>query len=74
MECPPKMRRKGHLSVGSNKSGSLHRRAARADKANPLEITPERPRASRLTFVEDFTLEHSLPGLQITSIAMAGSF
>jgi hypothetical protein len=27
-----------------------------------------------LTFVEDFTLEHSLPGLHITSIENSGSF
>jgi hypothetical protein len=50
------------------------RRATRADEANPLEGKPERPRASRPTFVEDFMLEHSLPSLQVTSNRMAGTF
>ncbi|MGA2569158.1 MAG: hypothetical protein ABSF23_01440 [Terracidiphilus sp.] len=58
----------------SNKSRSSFRRAARADEADPLKIMPERPRTSRLTFAEDFILEHSLPGLQINSFEMAGSF
>jgi len=33
-----------------------------ADKANSSEIKPGRPRASKLTFIEDFILEHSRPG------------
>jgi len=38
------------------------------DRANSSEIKPDGPWASRLTFDEDFTLEHSLPGLHTTSI------
>jgi hypothetical protein len=33
-----------------------------ADKATSLEIKPGRRRASRLSFIEDYILEHSLPG------------
>jgi hypothetical protein len=44
------------------------------DRTNSSEIKPDGPWASRLTFVEDFTLEHSLPGLHTTSIEISGSF
>lgn len=62
-----------HLSVACNTSRSLHRQAL-ADKDNPFEIGSERPRAENSTFAEDFMLEHSLRGRQITSNEMAGSF
>jgi len=64
---------KDYLSVNRNKRRSLHRQGL-ADKANPPEIASERPRAVRSTFLEDFTMEHSLHGLQIASVAMAGTF
>jgi hypothetical protein len=41
---------------------------------NSPETKPNGPRASRLTFVEDFLLEHSAPGACITSIEISGSF
>ena len=65
---------KVHLFAGRDKNRNKFSRAARTDEANPRENTHERPRASRLTFVEDFMLEHSLPSRQITSIEMSGSF
>jgi hypothetical protein len=52
------MRCRNRLSLSRNEtraSGTTH-------WANPSEIKPDRPWASRLTFVEDFTLEHCLPG------------
>jgi hypothetical protein len=57
-----------------NKNRSTFRQAVRADEANAYENTPERTRASRLTFAEDFMLEHSLPSMRITSMEMSGSF
>lgn len=42
--------------------------------ANSSETNPNGSRASRLTFVEDFLLEHSAPGACITSIEISGSF
>ena len=44
------------------------------DVADSLETRPDGPRTSRLTFVEDFLLEHSAPGGCIASIEISGSF
>lgn len=44
------------------------------DRANSSAIKPNGPWESRLTFVEDFTLEHSRLGLNTTSIEISGSF
>jgi hypothetical protein len=63
-----------HLSVATDDSRSLRRSTALADHADPLEGKPEGSRTKRSTFLEDFTVEHSLSGLQITSIQLAGSF
>jgi hypothetical protein len=65
---------KVHLFAGRNKIRGTFNRAARTNEANPCQITDEIPRASRLTFIEDFMLEHSLPSMRITSIEMSGSF
>lgn len=62
------------LSASRNKSRHSFKPVGRADRANPSEIKPDGPRASRLTFVEDFTQEHSLPGVHILSIGISGSF
>jgi hypothetical protein len=48
--------------------------AANSPEINSPETKPNGPRASRLTFVEDFLLEHSAPGACITSIEISGSF
>ena len=42
--------------------------------ANSPENKPDGPLTSRLTFVEDFLLEHSTPGGCIPSIEISGSF
>lgn len=73
MSVPKKCNAKDHLFAIRNKGRSSLRRAARADEANPLEMRPGKPRTNRLTFVEDFVLEHSSRGLQFTSIEMGGS-
>jgi hypothetical protein len=73
MSVPKQCDAKDHLSVARNKSRSLHRRAL-ADKASPFKIASERPPAEKSNFAEDFIMEHSLPGLQITSNEMVGSF
>jgi len=65
---------KNHLSASRNRSRHSFRPPGQADRAKPSEIKPDGPRASRLTFVEDFTREHSLPGVHITSIEISGSF
>jgi hypothetical protein len=65
---------KERLSARRNKNRRSFMPVEQSDRANPSEIKPDGPRASRLTFVEDFTLEHSLLGLHITSIEISGSF
>ncbi len=62
------------LSASRNKSLHPLMPVGQADRANPSEIKQDGPRASRLTFVEDFTQEHSLPGVHITSIEISCSF
>jgi len=62
------------LTRSRNKSRPLFRPVRRAHRANPSEMKPDRPWVGRLTFFEDFTREHSLPGLQITSIEISGNF
>ena len=62
---PPASRNKSQRSFGP---------VRHANRANSAEIKPDGPWASRLTFVEDFTLEHSLPGMQITSIEISRCF
>ena len=65
---------KKHLLASRNESRHSFRLVSEADRANHLEIKPDRKWAGRLTFFEDFTLEHSLNDLQIISIESAGIF
>jgi hypothetical protein len=65
---------KNRLSANRNKGRDSFRPVGQADRASFSEIKPDGPQASRLTFVEDYTREHSLRGLHITSIEISGSF
>ena len=65
---------KNRLSAIRDKSRPSFRPVSEADRANHSEIKPDRPWAGRLTFVEDFMLEHSLHGLHITSIEICRHF
>jgi hypothetical protein len=65
---------KNRLSASRNKSRHSSTPEGQADIANPSEVKQDGPRASRLTFVEDFTREHSLSGVHITSFEISGSF
>ena len=65
---------KNRLSASPNESRHSFRPVRQADRANSSEIKPDRPWASRVTFVEDFSLEHSLPGLHMSLIEISGSF
>jgi hypothetical protein len=62
------------LLASRNKSQHSFRLVRHADRANSSKIKPDGPWAGKLAFVEDFTREHSLPGLQVTSIGISGSF
>jgi hypothetical protein len=65
-----------YLHASRNQSRQSFVQARHADKANSLEIKPCGPRTSRLTFVEDFILEHSLRGpvQHITASEVLGFF
>jgi hypothetical protein len=45
-----------------------------ADLVNSTRIKLDEKRTGKRTFSEDFMLEHSLSGQQVTSIEFAGSF
>ncbi len=65
---------KNRLSASRSKSLHSLMPAGQADRAHPSEIKRAEPGASNRTFVEDFTREHSLPGVHIASIEISGSF
>jgi hypothetical protein len=44
------------------------------DRTNPSKIKPDKPWKGRMTFVEDFIVEHSVPGTPVTSIEISGHF
>ena len=44
------------------------------DQACSLDTKPGARSASRLSFVDDFLLEHSAPSADITSIEISGTF
>jgi hypothetical protein len=74
MSLPKKRDVDNLLSSNRNKSRPSFSPVKHADRANPSEIKPSGPSASRLTFAEDFTREHSRPGPASISIEIPGSF
>jgi hypothetical protein len=64
--------RKG-LSASRNGSRDSSR-PVEAQTVNFSEIISYSPTASRPIFAEDFTLEHSLPGLRISSVEISSNF
>jgi hypothetical protein len=61
------------LPMGRKQGRSSFRVAGQAHRAN-FQMKPDRGCAGKQTFVEDFTGEHSLPGLHVPLIGIAGSF
>jgi hypothetical protein len=62
------------LSVNRDKSRHPFRPFGQAGGVNSSEIKPDGPLVGRLTFVEDFTREHSFTVLHIASIETSGAF
>jgi hypothetical protein len=62
------------LSVNSEKSRHLSSDVVQAPKSGRSEITPGELQSTPLTFLEDFSIEHSVRGLRITTIEIAGIF
>ena len=50
------------------------RPAEQQGRADSSEIKPDGQWAGKLTFAEDFTQEHCLPGLHLASIEISGNF
>lgn len=62
------------ISPSPERSRHFSRSVRQALKADCSKIKPDEPGITRLTFLQDFTLEHSLQGLRITTIEIAGIF
>lgn len=65
---------RNRMSADSEKSQHWSKKIGIVPRADCSEITPGKPQATRLTFLEDFTLEHCLHSLRITAIEIAGIF
>jgi len=63
-----------HLPVNRRKSRHPFMPLRKAGGVKSLEIKPDKPLVGRLTFVEDFTREHSLSVLHIAPIEIPGTF
>jgi len=74
MSILTKREAKNRLSVCRSNGRNWFRPVGQTDRAVPSEIKPDKLRASRLAFVEDFSREHSLHGKYITSIEISGVF
>lgn len=73
MSLAKKCDTRSRLSSGRNKSEHSFRPMGQTDRATSSGIEPDGTRADRLTFAEDFMLEHTHSGLRITVIGMAGN-
>lgn len=65
---------KNRLFVNRDTCGDPIRPLGQAGEVSSSEIKPDRPLLGRLTFVEDFTQEHSSSILHIASIEISGIF
>lgn len=65
---------RNRLSSSSRKGRNSSWKVGQAPIAKCSEILPNGPQATRLSFLEDFALEHSLHGQRITAIDIAGIF
>lgn len=65
---------RNRLSSSSRKNRSSSRKVGQDPIAKCSEIMPNGPRATRLSFLEDYTLDHSSHGQRIAAIEIAGIF
>jgi hypothetical protein len=62
------------FSAGRNRNQHSFRQVDQADRVNTSAVEADEARASRLTFIEDFMLEHCHRGLHIAILEVAGSY
>jgi hypothetical protein len=60
--------------AGQRRNPHSSRPVGQADKANSSQFEPHEAWVNRLTFIEDFTLEHSPRGRRSASAGIAGCF
>jgi hypothetical protein len=65
---------RNRMSADSEKSQHWSKKVGIVSRADCTEIKLRKPKATGLTFLEDFTLEHCLHGLRIKTIEIAGIF
>lgn len=73
MNLAKKCDTRSRLSTGRNKSEHSFRPMGRTERATSSGIEPDGTRANRMTFAEDFMLEHTHSGLRVAMIGMAGN-
>ena len=73
MNLANKSDKRERLSAGRNRGQHSFRPVNQTDRANSSGIETDGARPNRLSFAEDFMLEHTNSGLHITVIGMAGS-
>ena len=74
MGTPKECDARDRLSAGRNQSQYSFRPVGQSDRASFSVTEPDGTGASRLTFAEDFMLEHSNSGRRIALVGSAGSY
>jgi hypothetical protein len=73
MSLATKSDKRERLSAGRSRSQHSFRPVSHADTANSTGIEMDEARSSRLSFAEDFMLEHTRTSLRISLRGMAGN-
>jgi len=73
MSLATKSDKRERLSAGRNRSQHSFRPVSHADSTNSSATEPDGAKAERLSFAEDFMLEHTHSSLRITFRGMAGN-
>jgi hypothetical protein len=73
MSLATKSDKRERLSAGRNRSQHSFRPVSHVDSANSTGTESDGARADRLSFAEDFMLEHTHSSLRVTFLGMAGN-
>jgi len=65
--------KRDRLSAGRNRSQHSFRPVSKAERVSASNNESDGARARRLSFAEDFLMEHTHSGLHITVVGMAGA-
>jgi hypothetical protein len=73
MSLAKKCDTRDRLSAGRGRSQHSFRPASRADRTNSIEMKPDGAQANRMSFAEDFLLEHTHSSLRIAFVGRTPS-